>query len=121
MCVCVVSEGLIDVKMNPRCVCVCVCVCVWCLRGGGGGRGGRSSSGGRGRYSLVAAVPLPGVPRSVGHEVGRALVLHPLREAQEDPDVVVRGLGRVGGAGGTERTHTHQDTSGRQSNTENRV
>ena len=70
----------------------------------------------RGHYSLMAAVPLPGVARSVRHEVGRALVLHPLGEAQENPDVVVRGLRRVGGAGG----HSAH-TSGHQSGTENGI
>lgn len=32
-------------------------------------------------HSLVAAVPLPGVPRPVREEVCRALVLHALGEA----------------------------------------
>lgn len=32
-------------------------------------------------HSLVAAVPLPGVPRPVREEVRRALVLHALGEA----------------------------------------
>lgn len=46
-------------------------------------------------HSLVAAVPLPGVAWAVGHEVGRALVLHPLGETQKDPHVVVGRLGAV--------------------------
>lgn len=49
--------------------------------------------------SLVAAVPLPAVPGAAGQEVGRALVLHPLREPQQHPHVVVCGFGGVGGAG----------------------
>lgn len=48
---------------------------------------------------LVAAVPLPGVARFAGQEVGCALVLHPLGEPQQDPGVVVR---RVSG-GAAER------------------
>lgn len=50
---------------------------------------------------LVAAVPLPGVSRSVGHEVSRPLVLHPLRKPQQNSDVVVGGFGGVGRAGET--------------------
>lgn len=49
--------------------------------------------------SLVTAVPLPAVPGAAGQEVGRALVLHPLREPQQHPHVVVCGFGGVGGAG----------------------
>lgn len=60
------------------------------------------SEGGRGHrpHSLVAAVPLPGVPRPGGEEVRRALVLHALGEAQQHPHVVVCGLGGVGCAAG---------------------
>lgn len=49
--------------------------------------------------SLVTAVPFPAVPGAAGQEVGRALVLHPLREPQQHPHVVVCGFGGVGGAG----------------------
>lgn len=40
-------------------------------------------------YSLVAAVPLPGVAWPVGEEVSRPLVLDPLRKPQQHPVVVV--------------------------------
>jgi len=46
----------------------------------------------------VAAVPLPGVSRFTGQEVSGSLVLHPLGEPQENPEVIVLGGG--GGAGG---------------------
>lgn len=49
--------------------------------------------------SLVAAVPFPAVPGTAGQEVSCALVLHPLREAQQHPHVVVCGFGGVGSAG----------------------
>lgn len=44
---------------------------------------------------LVTAVPLPGVTRSVGHEISRPLVLHSLREAQKNPDAIVCGVSAV--------------------------
>lgn len=46
----------------------------------------------------MTAVPLPGVTRSVRHEIGRSLVLHPLREPQQNPDIIVCGLVIIGGA-----------------------
>ncbi len=48
----------------------------------------------------MTAVPLPGVTRSVGHEISRPLVLHSLREAQKNPDTVVCGVSTIGGAEG---------------------
>lgn len=46
----------------------------------------------------MAAVPFPGVAWPVGQEICRALVLHPLRKPQQNPDVVVGGLSSVGSA-----------------------
>lgn len=51
----------------------------------------------------MTAVPLPGVTWPVRHEIGSSLVLHPLWESQQHPDVIVGGLWAVGGAVG----HTH--------------
>lgn len=47
---------------------------------------------------LVTAVPLPGVTRSVGHEIGGSLVLHSLRESQQNPDIIVCSFSIIGGA-----------------------
>ena len=55
----------------------------------------------RGGSSLVAAVPLPGMPRPVREEVRCALVLHALGETQQHAHVVVGGLRAVGRAVGT--------------------
>lgn len=49
----------------------------------------------------MTAVPLPSMPWPVRHEVSGASVLHPLRETQQHPHVIVSGLGAVGGAGET--------------------
>lgn len=49
-------------------------------------------------YLLVTAVPLPGLTWPVGHEVGGPPVLHPLRESQQDPYIVVCDIRAVGGA-----------------------
>lgn len=54
-------------------------------------------------YSLVAAVPLPGVARPVGQKVSRSLVSDSLREPQQHPGVVVPDRGAVSGAAGTRR------------------
>lgn len=67
-------------------------------QGACGAQGPGPDGGGR---SLVAAVPLPGVPRPVREEVRCALVLHTLGETQQHPHVVVGGLGGVGCAVGT--------------------
>lgn len=55
----------------------------------------------RGGCSLVAAVPLPGMPWPVREEVRCALVLHTLGETQQHAHVVVGGLRGVGCAVGT--------------------
>lgn len=47
-------------------------------------------------YSLVTAVPLPCVTRSVGEEVCRPLVLDSLWEPQQHAGVVVSDVGSVG-------------------------
>ena len=52
-------------------------------------------------HSLVTAVPLPGVARPAGEEVGRALVLDSLGEPQQHAGVVVSGVASVGRAAGT--------------------
>lgn len=44
---------------------------------------------------LVTAVPLPGVARSVGHEISRPLVFHSLRETQKNPETIVCGVSTV--------------------------
>lgn len=44
-------------------------------------------------------MPLPAVAGLAGQEIGRALVLDALWEAQQHPHVVVGGLGRVRRAG----------------------
>lgn len=58
---------------------------------------------GRAAHSLVAAVPLPGVPWPVREEVCCALVLHALGETQQHPHVIVGGLWGIGCAAGTGR------------------
>lgn len=70
------------------------------LQGARRAQGLGPDGGGR---SLVAAVPLPGVPRPVPEEVRCALVLHTLGETQQHPHVVVRwprGVGCAVGTGG---------------------
>lgn len=37
----------------------------------------------------MTAVPLPGVTRFTGQEVGCSLVLHPLTKPQQNPGVVI--------------------------------
>lgn len=49
-------------------------------------------------YSLVAAVPLPGVTWPVGEEVRRSLVLDSLGEPQQHAGVVVPDAGHMGRA-----------------------
>lgn len=51
------------------------------------------------KYSLMTAVPLPGVTWPVRHEVSSPFVLHPLWEPQQDPYVIIGGLGAIGGTG----------------------
>lgn len=51
------------------------------------------------KYSLMTAVPLPGVTWPVRHEVSSPFVLHPLWEPKQDPYVIIGGLGAIGGAG----------------------
>lgn len=46
----------------------------------------------------MTAMPLPSVTWPVRHEVGSPLVLHPLWESQQDPYIIVGGLGAIGGA-----------------------
>lgn len=53
-------------------------------------------------------MPLPGVTWPVRHEVGSSLVLHPLRESQQHPYVIVCGLWAVGSA--VRQTHTCSGT-----------
>lgn len=52
----------------------------------------------------MTAVPLPGMTGPVGHEVSGPFVLHPLREAQQHPYIIIRGLGAIGGAGFGQKT-----------------
>lgn len=47
----------------------------------------------------MTAVPLPGVTWPVRHEVRSPFVLHPLWEPQQNPYIIIGGLGAVGGAG----------------------
>lgn len=46
----------------------------------------------------MTAMPLPGVTWSVRHEIGSALILHPLGESQQDPYIIVGGLRAIGRA-----------------------
>ena len=73
----------------------------WVWNEGTSGRGRRVRAQKRGGCSLVAAVPLPGVPWPVRKEVRCALVLHTLGETQQHAHVVVGGLRGVGCAVGT--------------------
>ena len=50
------------------------------------------------KHSLMTAVPLPGVTWPVRHEVSSPFVLHPLWEPQQDPYIIIGGLGAIGGA-----------------------
>lgn len=46
----------------------------------------------------MTAVPLPGVSRFTGQEVGRSLILHPLREPQQNSGFIILGVtSRTGG------------------------
>lgn len=47
----------------------------------------------------MTAVPLPGVTWPVRHEVSSPFILHPLWEPQQDPYVIISGLGAIGGTG----------------------
>lgn len=51
------------------------------------------------KHSLMTAVPLPGVTWPVRHEVSSPFVLHPLWEPQQDPYIIISGLGAIGRAG----------------------
>lgn len=51
------------------------------------------------KHSLMTAVPLPGVTWPVRHEVSSPFVLHPLWEPQQDPYIIIGGLGAIGRAG----------------------
>lgn len=44
---------------------------------------------------LMTAMPLPGMTWPVRHEVGSPLVLHPLWESQQNPHIIVGGLGAI--------------------------
>ena len=46
----------------------------------------------------MTAMPLPGMTWPVRHEVGSALVFHPLRESQQDPYIIIGGLSAIGRA-----------------------
>lgn len=59
------------------------------------------------KHLLMTAMPLPGMTWPVWHEIGSSLVLHPLWEPQQDPYIIVGGLGAVGSA--TWRAHTLRD------------
>lgn len=58
--------------------------------------GGEVDSSDMTLYSLVTAVPLPGVARPVGKKVGCPLVLDSLREPQQHTGVIVSNAGSVG-------------------------
>lgn len=47
----------------------------------------------------MTAVPLPGVTWPVRHEVSGPFVLYPLWEPQQNPYIIIGGLGAIGGAG----------------------
>lgn len=49
----------------------------------------------------MTAVPLPGISRFAGQEVGCSLVLHSLRKSQQNPGVVI--LSVAGGTGDNRR------------------
>lgn len=50
------------------------------------------------KYLLMTAMPLPGVTWPVRHEIGGALIFHPLGETQQNPYIIVGGLRTVGRA-----------------------
>lgn len=54
-------------------------------------------------YSLMTAVPLPGVPWPAGEEICRPLVLDSLREPQQHAGVIVTNLWSIGRAADTNR------------------
>lgn len=58
------------------------------------------------KYLLMTAVPLPGTSWPIRHEISCALILHPLGESQQDPHIIVGGLGAICRA---EQRHIHQD------------
>lgn len=49
----------------------------------------------RNKHLLMAAVPLPGIAWPARQEVGRALVLDALWEAQQHPGVIISHAGPV--------------------------